>query len=78
MAAATTPPEHRHEDGAIVADASMPDKDAATLIAHAALAGFDLRRLANGRWLVLRWNLTRELADTAAVRAFLARAGVRA
>ena len=68
----------REEDAAIVADVKRTDKDEAKLIAIAALAGFELRKLAAGRWLVSRWNLRRELLDTAAVRVFLAGAGVRA
>lgn len=68
----------REEDAAIVADVKRTDKDEATLIAIASLAGFELRKLAAGRWLVSRWNLRRELLDTAAVRVFLADAGVRA
>ena len=64
-------------NAAIVADAGCRDKGAATLIALAALAGFQLRKLADGRWLVQRWNLSRELADADAVRNFLSTAGVR-
>ena len=68
----------REEDAAIVADMTRTDKDEATLIAVAAIAGFELRKLADGRWLVTRWNMQRELNDVAALRAFLAGAGVRA
>lgn len=68
-------PEH---DAATVGDGACTGKDASTLIAQAALAGVELRMLADGRWLVIRWNLTRELADAAAVREFLAQVGVRA
>lgn len=46
-------------------------------IARAALAGFQLHRLADGRWLVHRWNLSRELADDAEVDSFLLRPGVK-
>ena len=70
--------EQTQSDAAIVADVTRTDKVETTLIATAALAGFDLRRLEGGRWRVSRWNLTRELADAGAVRAFLASAGVRA
>lgn len=66
------------KDAAIVADAGCRDKEKTTLIAVAAIAGFELRKLSDGRYLVQRWNLTRELADADAVRAFLASAGVRA
>ena len=58
------------------AERAERDKGAATLIATAAIAGFELRKLADGRWLVQRWNLSRELADDGAVRSFLAGAGV--
>lgn len=75
--AAATPPEQTQTDGAIVADAGCLDKGETTLVAVAAIAGFELRKLADGRWLVQRWNLQRELADADAVRAFLAGAGVR-
>ncbi len=40
------------------------DKLRATWPALAALAGYELRRLADGRWLVSRWNLSRELDET--------------
>ena len=64
-------------DAAIVVDAACLDKPDSTLVALAAIAGFQLRKLADGRWRVERWNLSRELNDTGAVRAFLAGAGVR-
>jgi len=38
-------------------------KRQAGLQAGAALRGVALRRLANGRWLACRWNLSKELAD---------------
>ena len=46
----------------------------ARLQAEAALRGVALHRLADGRWLASRWNLTRELADTE-VEGWLARIG---
>lgn len=52
------------------------DKDDATRVALAALAGHQLRKLADGTWLVSRWNLQRELADDAAVDEFLRQVGV--
>lgn len=48
------------------------------MVALGCMAGFELRKLADDRWLVSRWNLHRELDDASAVRAFLAGAGVRA
>jgi len=46
------------------ADAERMEKLRKTWPALAALAGFELRRLADGRWLVSRWNLSRELDDS--------------
>lgn len=54
------------------------DKTDATRVACAALAGFELIRLDDGRWLVIRWNLQRVLADDAAVDEFLRQVGVPA
>ncbi len=50
-------------------------KRQARLQASAAMQGIALHRLADGRWLACRWNLTRELADTE-VEAWLKRLGV--
>ncbi len=47
------------------------NKDDATRVALAALSGHQLRKLADGTWLVSRWNLQRELADDDAVDDFL-------
>jgi hypothetical protein len=43
-------------------------------IARAALASYELRKLASGRWLISRWNLSKELADSD-VDAFLKQVG---
>ena len=51
-------------------------KAEATLIAQFALAGFELRRLDGGGWLVSRWNLMREL-DQAALAQFAQRIGAQ-
>lgn len=51
------------------------DKDDATRVARAALAGHQLRKLADGTWLVTKWNLQRELKDDAAVDEFLRQVG---
>lgn len=53
------------------------NKDDATRVALAALAGHELRKLADGTWLVTKWNLQRELKDDAAVDAFLQRLGAK-
>lgn len=46
-------------------------KTDATLIARAALAGFDLVRLADGTWLASRWGTFRALTDDDEVKRFL-------
>ena len=52
-------------------------KMVATLQARAALAGFELVRMADGSFVVARWTMTRALHDVAAVDAFLAQVGAR-
>ena len=42
------------------------------LAALAALAGFELHQLADGSFLLAKWNLVRPLADVHAVETFLA------
>lgn len=59
-----------------VPDADCAAKRAATLPALAALAGYELRRLADGRWLVSRWNLSKELDDSE-VEPWLRQVGAR-
>ncbi len=54
--------------------ATVEAKTVATLAARAALRGYELKQTAHGTFVVWRWNLIRELADVAAVEAFLARA----
>lgn len=46
-------------------------KACATLQARAALAGFELVKLADGSWLASRWGMFRNLADDAEVERFL-------
>jgi hypothetical protein len=46
-----------------------------TLLATAAIAGFELVKLADGTWLAHRWGLFKPLADAQAVTAWLARVG---
>lgn len=48
----------------------LPKADAGR-IARAALAGHELRRLADGKWLASRWCFTKELPDDAACDAWL-------
>lgn len=47
----------------------------ATFIARAALAGFELVRLADGSWLASRWGMFRDLADDEQVERFLSAVG---
>jgi hypothetical protein len=47
----------------------------ATLIAMAAIAGFELTKLADGSWLAQRWGLLKALPDARAVQAWLAKVG---
>jgi hypothetical protein len=47
----------------------------ATLQARAALAGFELVRMADGSFVVARWTMTRALADVPAVESFLKQVG---
>lgn len=63
-------------DAGQVATADAERKRQETLPAVAALAGFELRRLADGRWLVSRWNLSKELDDSE-VEAWLQQVGAR-
>lgn len=59
----------------ILAESTARRKADATRIAKAAMRGHELRRLADGTWLVSNWNLSRELADDAACDAWLQRVG---
>ncbi len=54
-------------------EATRPElpKAQAGRIARAALAGHELRRLADGKWLATRWCFSKELADDAACDAWL-------
>lgn len=58
------------------ADVERMEKQRKTWPALAALAGYELRRMADGRWLVSRWNLSRELDDSE-VEAWLQQVGAR-
>lgn len=48
-----------------------PNKINATFVARAALAGFELVKLADGSWLASRWGMFRGLADDVEVERFL-------
>ncbi len=65
-----------------VASDMQPDKIFATLRARLALAGYVLARKDDRdgplAYIVMRWNMVRELPDLTAVDAFAVRVGVRA
>lgn len=61
-------------DCAAIDDAARIEKLHRTWPALAAIAGFELRRLADGRWLASRWNMSRELEE-AEVPGWLAQVG---
>jgi len=52
-------------------------KAEANLAATAALAGYELRRLADGSFTVSRWGFIRPLPDLHAVAGFLRQVGAR-
>jgi hypothetical protein len=64
------------DNSAILTDIDAERKADACRVALAALAGIALHKLADGRWLATRWNLTREL-DADEVDSWLARVGVK-
>lgn len=53
-------------------------KTVATLVARAAIAGYQLVQLADGSFVASRWGMFRSLDHAAAVEAFLARVGAGA
>jgi hypothetical protein len=55
-------------------DAERMDKLRSTWPAMAALAGYELRHMADGKWLASRWNLSKEL-DEAEVEGWLRQVG---
>jgi hypothetical protein len=57
------------------AAASALCKADSTLMATAAIAGFELVKLADGTWLAHRWGMFKPLPDAQAVVAWLARVG---
>jgi len=54
------------------------DKAFATLQAKAALAGWEVVRMADGSVVVCRWTLTRSLPDVPALAKFLQQVGALA
>lgn len=52
-----------------------PDQNLARLHARADAAGFQLIKMANGVFRVLRWGMARDLKDEAEVDAFLRMVG---
>jgi hypothetical protein len=64
--------ENEHPNSA---EPSAPSKADSTLIATAAIAGFELVKLADGTWLAHRWGMFKPLADAQGVQAWLARVG---
>lgn len=62
----------------VEAGPSATSKGDATFIARAALAGFELVKLADGSWLASRWGMFRDLADVEQVERFLSAVGAPA
>ena len=60
-----------NSDGVRDATQGADPKAFATLQARAALAGFELVRMADGSFVVARWTMTRALVDIQAVERFL-------
>lgn len=58
--------------------APSDQKQVATLRARAALAGFQLERMADGSFVVARWTMTRSLANVQEVEFFLKQIGAPA
>lgn len=57
--------------------AAAPEKRLATLKAKAALHGIAVHQLADGGFLVCRWNMTKDVPDLDALARFLFTIGVR-
>lgn len=53
-------------------------KAVSTLVARAALAGFELAQMADCSFVIARWGLVRALPSAADVEAFLAKVGAPA
>lgn len=59
----------------VARDTHIPTKPEATVIAHLALAGHTVHRLAAGGWLVTRYGLVRECPDLESLEQFAKRVG---
>ncbi len=66
---------HKNENDSRDCATAAAAKQLHDLQARAALRGCELHKLADGRYLMCRWGLTRELADAEAVAAMLAQMG---
>ncbi len=64
-------------DTVIVAPTTPDGKRLATLRAKAALQGISVHQLADGGFLVCRWNMTKDVPDLDALARFLFTMGVR-
>lgn len=60
----------------ILIEGEVTDKQVRTMIATAALAGWEVHEMADGGFVVARWNLTRAVPDARALRGFLRVLGV--
>lgn len=57
---------------------SVPRKAITTLTAKAACNGYEVHELADGTYLVCRWNMSRACPDIRALQAFLRMLGIAA
>jgi hypothetical protein len=78
VAAAEAPRDHESESPDCRAPSRYAAKRFATLQAAAALTGATLYRLEDGRYLLARWGLSRELDTIEDVAAFLRSMGIAA
>lgn len=62
----------------VVDDTAADPKQVSTLIARAALAGYELVHLGDGTFIASRWGMFRSLDHIAAVESFLQRVGAPA
>lgn len=68
--------ENQTADAQIIGQPDAIDKREATLIAHFALAGHAVHRLADGGFLVTRWGQSRHCPDLHALAGFAKQTGV--
>jgi len=64
-------------DASIIAAEAEASKRLATLRAKAALQGIAVHSLADGGYLVIRWNMTKDVPDLDGLSRFLFTMGVR-